>query len=86
MQLNIKNAAAHRMASELAELTGESLTGAVTAALKEKLARLKQVGPRRGAKAEALLAIGRDCAKRLKGDAATADHGALLYDERGLPK
>ena len=33
VQLNIKSAEARRLATELAELTGESLTDAVTAAL-----------------------------------------------------
>ena len=37
--LNIKNDEAHKLASELAELTGEALTSAVTLALRERLAR-----------------------------------------------
>ena len=37
--LNLKSGEAHRLASELAELTGESLTLAVTVALRERLAR-----------------------------------------------
>jgi antitoxin VapB len=39
MHLNIKNDEAHELASELAGLTGESLTSAVTLALRERLAR-----------------------------------------------
>ncbi|MSP72848.1 MAG: hypothetical protein EXR76_11895 [Myxococcales bacterium] len=35
MHLNIKNGEAHRLAAELARLTGESLSGAVTVALRE---------------------------------------------------
>ncbi len=35
--------------------------------------------------AERLLAIGKDCAERLKEPFRSADHGDLLYDERGLP-
>ena len=38
-QLNIKSEDAYRLASELAELTGENLTAAVTAALRERLDR-----------------------------------------------
>lgn len=38
-QLNIKSDEAWRLATELAALTGESLTAAVIAALREKLAR-----------------------------------------------
>lgn len=33
-----------------------------------------------------LLAIGRDCATRLKEPYRSADHGDLLYDELGLPR
>ena len=32
------------------------------------------------------LAIGKDCAARLKEPFRSADHGDLLYDERGLPR
>jgi antitoxin VapB len=39
MHLNIKNDEAHQLATELALLTGETLTFAVTVALRERLAR-----------------------------------------------
>ena len=39
MHLSIKNDEAHKLATELAGLTGESLTSAVTLALRERLAR-----------------------------------------------
>ena len=39
MHLNIKNDEAHKLATELAQLTGENLTSAVTLALRERLAR-----------------------------------------------
>lgn len=32
-----------------------------------------------------LLAIGRQAADRMRPEANELDHGALLYDERGLP-
>ena len=35
--------------------------------------------------ADQLLALGRDCAARLKEPIRSADHAALLYDEHGLP-
>ncbi len=41
MPLNIKNEDAHRMAKELAELTGSSITDAVTGALKDALKSAK---------------------------------------------
>jgi antitoxin VapB len=84
VSLNIKNDEAHRLAQELAELTGQSMTAAVTEALRERVARLR--GSRQGSLADRLLAIGRDCAKRLPPEVRAIDHGALLYDERGLPR
>ena len=39
MHLNIKNGEAHKLATKLAGLTGESLTTAVILALRERLAR-----------------------------------------------
>ena len=58
MSLNIKNDATCLLARELARLTGETMTGAITVALRERLAREKC---RRDASAriEELLAIGR---------------------------
>jgi ribonuclease VapC len=84
MGLNIKNREAHLLAEELSKLTGESMTTAVTIALRERLARVRQ---QQGLSlADRLLAIGRDCAARLKEPFRSADHGDLLYDERGLPR
>ena len=42
MSLNIKRPEAHALAERLAKLTGETLTDAVTAALRERLAGLEQ--------------------------------------------
>ena len=84
MSLNIKNEETCRLAGELACLTGETLTGAITVALRERLAREKR---RRDADALAreLHAIGQRCAKLLRPGPSSVEHGDLLYDERGLP-
>ena len=42
MSMNIKNEEAHRLTEELAKLTGESLTGAVTEAVRERLDRVRR--------------------------------------------
>jgi antitoxin VapB len=42
MALNIKDPEADRLARELAALTGESITAAVTSALRERIDRCKQ--------------------------------------------
>lgn len=59
------------------------MTRAVTVALKERYARLQKVKKGR-ASAKELLEIGQRCAATLHH--VPIDHGALLYDERGLPK
>lgn len=84
MSLNIKNEDTNRLAHELADLTGESLTTAVTVAVRERLSRLQQ--SKRGALSDRLLKIGKDCAAHLNEPFLTVDHGDLLYDEKGLPK
>lgn len=83
MSLNIKNPETVRLARELADRTGESVTGAITVALQERLVRLE---PESGSLAERLLAIGRDCAARLDDRTRTVDHGELLYGPDGLPR
>jgi antitoxin VapB len=85
MSLNIKNEEAHRLAQELARLTGESVTSAVTEALRERLQRIRRERDRE-ALTRRLLAIGADCAARLKEPYRSIDHADLLYDEKGLPK
>ena len=84
MSLNIKNEEAHRLAQELAALTGQSMAASVTEALREQLHRLRQ---QHGTNlSDRLLAIGKDCAARLKEPFLGADHGDLLYGEDGLPR
>lgn len=84
MSMNIKNEAAHKLARQLSRLTGESITETVTESLRERLGRVQI--KRSPTLAARLLEIGRDCAPRLKEPFRSADHGDLLYDEKGLPK
>lgn len=83
MTLNIKDPEAHKLAQALARETGETMTDAVTEALRERLERIRRRRKPEVTAAE-LLAIGRRCASTLKGPAV--DHATLLYDERGLPR
>lgn len=83
MTLNIKDPEAHNLARALARETGETMTTAVTEALRLRLEQVRRRNKPEGTAAE-LLAIGRRCASALKG--APADHGTLLYDERGVPR
>ncbi len=81
MGLNIKNEETHRLVQELATLTGESMTSAVTEAVRERLSRVKSKGM-----AERIMKIARKSGPRWKEPYRSMDHGDLLYDEKGLPK
>ncbi|HEY9785903.1 MAG TPA: type II toxin-antitoxin system VapB family antitoxin [Candidatus Obscuribacterales bacterium] len=83
MGMNIKNEETQRLVRELAELTGESQTAAITAAVRERLNRIRRARGR--SLSEELLLLGQDCAKRLKEPFLSKDHGDLLYDDKGLP-
>ncbi|MGH9609754.1 MAG: type II toxin-antitoxin system VapB family antitoxin [Bryobacteraceae bacterium] len=80
--LNIKDPEAHRLAAAIARETGETITHAVTEALRERFERLPS--RRKKASVEEMLAIGRRAAANLK--RPYVDHAELLYDEHGLPK
>jgi len=85
MALNIKNEETCDLAKKLAGMTGESLTAAITDALREKVERLQQKKNKK-AQAEELLMIGQRCANHIKESASSLDHGDILYDKHGLPK
>jgi antitoxin VapB len=84
MAMNIKNGEAQELAHKLSELTGETLTGAVTEALRERLERIRSA--QEAGLAERLVRIGKECAAHLKEPYRSKDHAELLYDERGLPR
>jgi len=71
MSMNIKDPEAHKLAQCLAEKTGETMTQAVTIALKEKLSRVL----RAKATAEELRAIAKRFRNHLKGP--VEDHGSF---------
>lgn len=85
MSLNIKNDEACRLARELARLTGETMSGAIAVALRERLARERR---RRSVQARAgkLRAIAERCAQLMGPGPSAVEHANMLYDERGLPK
>ena len=82
MSLNIKNPEAYRLAQAIADATGETLTHAVTEALRERYAKIE--GRRSKASVGEILAIADRVAVHVKGP--YADHAELLYDKNGLPK
>ena len=85
MSLNIKNEETHRLARDLARLKGESVTLAVTVALRERLAR--ETKNDKAGLAEWLIALSRRTAPLMKNIPASDKIGDMLYDrETGLPK
>ncbi len=85
MSLNIRDAEICRLAGELARLTGETTTGAVTVALRERLER-EQRKRDVSLLVQELHVIGQRCASLLAPGLAAVEHGGLLYDKSGLPK
>jgi antitoxin VapB len=84
MSMNIKNEEAHRLAQEVAKLTGETITAAVTQALRERLANLRS--KRSDDLVEIVGRIGTSCSTHLKEPFLSTEHGDLLYGKDGLPK
>lgn len=85
MSLNIKNPEAHRLARELARRNGETLTAAITIALKERLERQRKTDKREG-RLEWLKKLTAQTAPLLKDLPPSDKIGDLLFDkETGLP-
>lgn len=82
MALNIKNPEAQRLSHELAGLTGESLTAAVTVAVRERLERLQREQLSADDRAARILALGNQIAAALPADGLEPGD---LYDDAGLP-
>lgn len=84
MELNIKDNETCQLARELASLTGDTMAGAVTLALRERLERERRI---RGAEKRLrdMRAIAERCASLMKPGPSATEHGDLLYDDRGVP-
>ena len=83
MALSIKDPEADRLAREISRRTGESITQAVTNALRERLKRVSK-RPTGVSLADELDAIALECAALPELDTRTADE-IIGYDENGLP-
>ncbi len=84
MALSIKHPEADRLARQLAERTGESLTDAIINALRERLRR--EAGRTRGPRLrDEIRAIRRRCAALPVRDRRSPD-AILGYDDHGMPR
>lgn len=84
MALSLKDPEADRLARELAERTGETLTAAVVTALRERLARLRR-RPRRRRLKDDLREIALRCSALPTLDERPVDE-ILGYGPDGLPR
>lgn len=81
--LNIKDPEPARLAGELAEGTGETITGAARVALQERLARVRARLNAGGQAAELDAIIERGRARPVLDERSVEE--IIAYDERGLP-
>ena len=86
MAMNIKNPEAERLAREVAQLNGETITTAIVIALKERLER-QQREARRVGRMEWLKRISAETAAIMNDGRTSKELMDELYDdETGLPK
>ena len=83
MSLNIKNEETCRLAEELAAITKENKTQAITIALRERLEREKR---RREERVEAILAFGKRASANMGPGPSAKEIRDSLYGEFGEPK
>ena len=87
MALNIKNPETYRLARELADETGLSMTAAVTEAVRQQLARIRATsGDDAEARVDRMLELAAEIRRRAPAGYFDQDFDELLYDEMGLPK
>ncbi len=84
MSLNIKNKEVYALASDLARMTGESMTSVVLDALRRQRKRLLHQ-EKTEIRVQELMAIAERCAKHIRQPVSAVAHGAMLYDESGMP-
>ena len=85
MPLSIKDPEADELARRLARRTGETITQAVIAALRERLAREERKDEAIESLVEEVMDIGRHCASLPLLDERTPDE-IIGYDDDGLPQ
>ena len=81
MGMNIKNEEAHRLAIQVASIYDETLTEAVTVALRERLARATAED-----RLERLRTLAHEISIRMPKGMTRESVDSMLYDESGLPR
>ena len=87
MALNIKNPETYRLAKELADETGLSMTAAVTEAVRQQLARIRATSEDDAeARVDRMLELASEIRRRAPAGYFDQDFDELLYDEIGAPR
>ena len=81
MGMNIKNEEAHRLATQVASMYDETLTEAVTVALRERLARATAED-----RLERLRILAREISIRMPKGMSRESVDSMLYNQLGLPR
>jgi len=81
MGMNIKNDEAHRLATQVASIYDETITEAVTVALRERLARATTQD-----RLEKLRILAREIAVQIPKGMTRESVDSMLYNELGLPR
>ena len=81
MGMNIKNEEAHRLAAQVASIYDETLTEAVTVALRERLARATAQN-----RLESLRTLAQEISIRMPKGMDRESVNSMLYNELGLPR
>ena len=82
MSLIIKDEETCRLASELAELTGETTVDAIASAIRERLERKREID----ARVRAIMEIGKHSAELMRDGPSPAEIIDSMYDEHGAPR
>ena len=81
MGMNIKNEEAHRLATQVASIYDETLTEAVTVALRERLARAQADD-----RLERLRTLAHEISARMPKGMTRESVDSMLYNKSGLPQ
>ncbi|XDD50584.1 type II toxin-antitoxin system VapB family antitoxin [Leptospira sp. WS92.C1] len=84
MALSIKDPETDLLARKLSNLTGETLTEAITNSLKERLERMEH-NLNIHFSLDEIYDLSRRFRERIKQPISSLDHGDELYNENGLP-
>jgi antitoxin VapB len=86
MALNLKNPETERLAKQLAHSTGETITRAVTVAIKERLERANSRSRKAKGQLDRMIEIVNRTSSRIRDRRPSKELFDELYDDSGMPR